>query len=90
MHELIHVLQIHQPHIVFLQETHLSKRSVGSLRKFAERVGCIVFAYARSQAAGGVAAGRPQGQGSGAGTCHTPGSKGRHRLIRAIMRQNGA
>ena len=42
--------------IVLLQETHFASRSVASVRRLCTSLGCVLFAFARGQAAGGVAA----------------------------------
>ena len=53
LHGIKKIMNTHD--ICFLQETHLSRRSLHALRKFVERLGCFVFAYAGSQQAGGIA-----------------------------------
>ena len=47
------LLKVHD--FVMLQETHLSKRSIRSLRRLAEMEGFAVFAFLGSQSFGGVA-----------------------------------
>ena len=47
---------IQKKDIVLLQETHFASRSVASVRRLCTSLGCVLFAFARGQAAGGVAA----------------------------------
>ena len=47
---------IQQNDVVLLQETHFASRSVASVRRLCTSLGCVLFAFARGQAAGGVAA----------------------------------